>query len=353
MTKGATSYRQPWLRSAFFDSVFILLPGLLALMFTVFLPSAYKYTDVMPTWGWVVLVLLVDVAHVYSTLFRTYFNKERFARHRVLYTAIPVACLVAGVLLYSMSALAFWRSLAYLAVFHFVRQQYGFMRLYSRMEDRKPYRKYIDATTIYAATIYPLVYWHCSPGRNFSWFVQGDFVVADIPMIRTVAFYIYLVVVAVYCTFEVGDIIKLRKFNFPRNVLLFGTLASWYAGIVYFNGDMAFTMLNVVAHGIPYMALIWLLKEKEGVEKGNHSVSVARYLRSATIFIVVIVLFSYLEEGLWDGLVWREHTSVFPLFSFLPHLTSKEVLSVLVPLLSLPQSTHYVLDGFIWKRGHS
>ena len=116
---------------------------------------------------------------------------------------------------------------------------------------------------------------------------------------------------------------------------------------------MAFTMLNVVAHGIPYMALIWLLKEKEGGEKGNHSVSVARYLRSATIFIVVIVLFSYLEEGLWDGLVWREHTSVFPLFSLLPHLTSKEILSVLVPLLSLPQSTHYVLDGFIWKRGHS
>lgn len=353
MIKEITSYRQPWLRSALFDSVFILLPGLLALLLTLVLPSAYKYTDEMPTWGWVVLVLLVDVAHVYSTLFRTYFDKERFARHRVLYIAIPVACLVAGVLLYSMSALAFWRSLAYLAVFHFVRQQYGFMRLYSRAEERKQYRKYIDAITIYAATIYPLVYWHCSPGRNFSWFVQGDFVVADLPIVRSVAFYIYIAVVAVYCVLEISDIIRYSRFNVPRNLLLFGTLASWYVGIVHFNGDMAFTMLNVIAHGIPYMALIWLLKEREDGVKGNHSVSITRYLRSAFIFIGVIFLFSYVEEGLWDGLVWREHASVFPLFSFLPHLTSKEILSVLVPLLSLPQSTHYVLDGFIWKRGHS
>ncbi|MBE2290470.1 MAG: hypothetical protein IAE95_13005 [Chitinophagaceae bacterium] len=353
MTNESTSYRQPWLRGALFDSVFILLPGLFALLLTFVLPSAYKYTDEMPTWGWVVLVLLVDVAHVYSTLFRTYFDKERFTRHRVLYTAIPVACLVAGVLLYSMSALAFWRSLAYLAVFHFVRQQYGFMRLYSRAEARKQYRKYIDATTIYAATIYPLVYWHCSPGRNFSWFVQGDFVVADLPMVRSVALYIYVVIVAVYCVLEIGDIIRYSRFNVPRNVLLFGTLASWYVGIVHFNGDMAFTMLNVVAHGIPYMALIWLLKEREDGVRGSHSVSTTRYLRSAFIFIGVIFIFSYLEEGLWDGLVWREHASVFPLFSLLPHLTSKEILSVLVPLLSLPQSTHYVLDGFIWKRGHS
>ncbi|MBL7692943.1 MAG: hypothetical protein JNM41_15220 [Flavipsychrobacter sp.] len=350
---GETTYRQPWLRSALFDSVFILLPGLLALVFTLFLPSTYKYTDEMPTWGWVVLVLLVDVAHVYSTLFRTYFDKERFARHRVMYTAIPIACLVAGVLLYSMSALAFWRSLAYLAVFHFVRQQYGFMRLYSRAEERKPYRKYIDAITIYAATMYPLVYWHCSPGRNFSWFVQGDFIVADLPVVRSIAFYIYVAVVAVYCVFEVGDIIRYGTFNLPRNILLFGTLASWYMGIVHFNGDMAFTMLNVVAHGIPYMALIWLLREKEQGATVKQSGSIARYIRSAFIFIGVIVLFSYLEEGLWDGLVWREHVSVFPMFSLLPHLTSKEVLSLLVPLLSLPQTTHYVLDGFIWKRGHS
>jgi len=65
-----------------------------------------------------------------------------------------------------------------------------------------------------------------------------------------------------------------------------------------------------------------------------------------------IVVFAYLEEGLWDGLVWREHASIFGIFSVLPTVSRRELLAVLIPLLSLPQATHYVLDGFIWKRGH-
>ncbi|MEN9577783.1 MAG: hypothetical protein RJA70_792, partial [Pseudomonadota bacterium] len=28
----------------------------------------------LPEWGWLAFILLIDVAHVYSTLFRTYFD---------------------------------------------------------------------------------------------------------------------------------------------------------------------------------------------------------------------------------------------------------------------------------------
>ena len=46
--------------------------------------------------------------------------------------------------------------MAYTAAYHFVRQQYGFMRIYSRKEAANKYYRVIDAITIYAATIYPL-----------------------------------------------------------------------------------------------------------------------------------------------------------------------------------------------------
>jgi hypothetical protein len=58
---------------------------------------------------------------------------------------------------------------------------------------------------------------------------------------------------------------------------------------------------------------------------------------------------AYLEEGLWAGFIWREHLAVFKPFSYLPPLNDGGILALIVPLLSLPQSTHYVLDGFIWK----
>ena len=49
------------------------------------------------------------------------------------------------------------------------------MRIYSRKEAANKYYRVIDAITIYAATIYPLLYWHLHSDRNFNWFVEGDF----------------------------------------------------------------------------------------------------------------------------------------------------------------------------------
>lgn len=350
--KRDTTYRQPWLYNARFDSVFILFPVFIALCVSLFLPREYQTTDNMPVAAWVILVLLIDVAHVYSTLFYTYFDARKFQVHKVLYTIIPVICFVAGVLLYSIGALVFWRVLAYLAVFHFIRQQYGFVRLYSRHEAESKKSTTINTIAIYTATLYPLVYWHCTPGRNFNWFVAGDFVSLQAPLIQQVTGVLYVIVILVYLSKEVINYLGKGTVNIPRNVLVAGTFLSWYVGIVYYNGDMTFTLLNVVAHGIPYMALIWANQNKQTNEQTNIRFFKGSMLRKVGVFLFVIVLLAYLEEGLWDGLIWREHTNLFAAFSWLPSLSSPEVLSFLVPLLSLPQSTHYILDGFIWKKNH-
>ena len=51
--------------------------------------------------------------------------------------------------------------------------------------------------------------------------------------------------------------------NVPRNVIVIGTAASWYIGIVAATGDLVFTMTNVVAHGIPYLALTFIYSKGE------------------------------------------------------------------------------------------
>ena len=81
-----------------------------------------------------------------------------------------------GVALYSESETLFWRALAYLAVFHFVRQQYGWVALYrARVGERGRAGWWIDAAAVYMATLYPLVYWHAHLPRRFWWFLPGDF----------------------------------------------------------------------------------------------------------------------------------------------------------------------------------
>jgi hypothetical protein len=347
----SSARKQPWIGTPAFDSVFILLPPFIALAAVILLPEEMRSGPAIPLAGWVILVLLIDVSHVYSTLFRTYFDRGRFSQQKTLFQVVPVVCYFAGVVLYSIDDMLFWRALAYLAVFHFIRQQYGFMRLYARYESQSRFGRRLDAVTIYAATLYPIIYWHCSPGRNFTWFMEGDFVGVDSGPAALIATGIYAAILALYIIKESGLVYRQRKFNILRNGIIAGTVLSWYFGIVYFNGDLAFTLLNVVSHGIPYMALVWIMARKSAPQDPAKSFSrVLLRNYGIVVFVGIMAGLAYLEEGLWDGFVWQEHGAVFPGFDRLPPLRGKETLALIVPLLSLPQSVHYVLDGFIWRR---
>ena len=344
-------YKQPWIYHAAFDTVWILSPAFLALLVVYLLPASMKSGTEMPLAAWVILILLIDVAHVYSTLFRTYMDPVRFRKQRDLFLAVPVICYMAGVLLYSIDNMLFWRLLAYLAVFHFVRQQYGFMRLYSRFDAKHKLAEKIDTATIYTATLYPIIWWHLHPGRTFNWFVDGGFLSLELPWLLPVASVLYTAIIAAYLVKELLFSFKTRTFNIPKNAIIVGTILSWSFGIIYFNGDLVFTLLNVVSHGIPYMALIWIMGKKEhnALTQKNKFSKVFLQQYGIALFIGILFLLAWTEEAIWDGLVWKEHDTVFFTGS-LPKIKDINILALLVPLLSLPQAVHYVLDGFIWRR---
>ncbi len=335
---------QPWLGSARFDLTFMIGPALLPVALVLIFRDWFRAAADLPVWGWVVLVLLVDVAHVYATLYRTYLHRQAAGKNQSLLVAIPLTCFAASAVAYSIDALLFWRALAYLAVFHFIRQQYGFCALYSR-QDPQAFRqwRWLNAAFVYAATLYPIVYWHTHLPRHFSWFVEGDF--AALPAVANdLGLLVYIVFAVAYVVKEIAQTVQTRQFNWPRNLLLAGTAFTWWVGIITLNSDFAFTMTNVLAHGIPYVALVWL--HHGGQKPGLGRQLVVSYL---PLFLGFLALLAYLEEGLWDGFIWREHGQIFPLFAGLPQVSDPAILAILVPLLSLPQSTHYVLDGFIWR----
>lgn len=344
--------KESYLYNKWIDGIFILSPPFVSLLIVACLPARFQYGTVMPLSAWVILVLMIDVAHVYSTLFRTYLDRETFAEQKSAMIAIPVLSLVIAMLVYGFSDRLFWTLLAYLAVFHFIRQQYGFMRLYSRSEKQGSWARWLDTLAVYAATLYPLVYWHLHPGRNFNWFIEGDFLQADWPQVSQVCLGAYLVVLAAYVVKEAYRALHRQTFNLPKNLVVLGTAFSWYFGIVFYNGDLVFTLLNVVAHGIPYMALVWIWGRKKSAKGGFESSRFQQKVFTGAgllVFIALLLAFAFVEEGLWDALVWREHRQVFAWFNRLFSEPRPELLRLLVPLLALPQIVHYVIDGYIWK----
>lgn len=340
---------QPWLGKPVTDIVFILLPPFVCLLIIALFPSLFEDAKGISDASWVILILLIDVAHVYSTLYRTYLDPVAFQKQRSILIGIPVAGFILGVMLYSIGPGLFWRLLAYTAVFHFVRQQYGFMRLYSRKEEKSRISSAIDTFTIYYATIYPLLYWHLKGPKNFNWFIENDFIYLEANVLLSICRILYFGLMATWLVKEVITWIRNKHINVPKLLVVAGTAFSWYGGIVYFNGDLAFTLLNVVSHGIPYMALIWIYGKK------NYKITQSRFLRvvfskyGLIIFLGLLFVLAFLEEGLWDITVWREHGQLFG--SSMPNIPAidKTLLAFIVPLLALPQITHYILDGFIWK----
>ena len=336
--------KQNWIHKPQTDGLFILLPPFLVLFIVVFFQGFLaKLEQDYSFYTWLFLIVFIDVAHVYATLFKTYFAPDVFKQKKKLLIGIPIFCSCFGVLLFSFGSVVFWSVLAYIAVFHFIRQQYGFMRLYSRSEKKTKITTAFDNLFIYTATVYPMLFWFLSPKRNFNWFVENEFFKFQNPQILVFLNYLYGFILVLYVVRTAYFSFKNRFFNIPKNVLIIGTGLSWYFGIVYYNNDLVFTLLNVVAHGVPYLALVFLSEIVVKPPTKSSFLSFFSNKKGILLYLALLISIAFFEEYLWEILVWNEYFTAFQL----PN--SWQLL--LVPLLTVPQFTHYLLDGFIWKKG--
>lgn len=332
-----------WLFSRNADLAAFTGTALLSFALAWFLPSVGVAGET-PPWAWLVFVVFIDVAHVWSTLWRTYLDRDELARRPLLYAGAPLLAYALGVAAHAHSAELFWRLLAYVAVWHFVRQQVGWMVLYGRRRRDSERTIHFDRVAIYAATLGPVVWWHANLPRAFWWFKEHDFISGLPKVVGTVALVVHFTALLAWLVHAAAT----RTFHPGKALLLFATWLAWFGGIVLAQSDLAFTVMNVALHGVPYLFLTRRYARGRDADVPYRGLAAVLVKLGAVGFLVTLWALAFGEEFLWDRLVWHDH----PLF-FGDSGVELEgaALALLVPLLSLPQTTHYVLDGFIWRRG--
>ncbi|MFY0626035.1 MAG: hypothetical protein JXR07_07065 [Reichenbachiella sp.] len=350
--------RDIWLFSKKVDLLVMGLPVWFCWAICFLLPEEIMNQS-LPLWAWVIIVLGIDVSHVWSTIFRTYFDRDERENHSQLFKIAPLSAFVLCFAVAWYSSDLFWRILAYLALYHFIKQQYGFMQLYRGRYGRTEIKKiFSDKFVIYLSMIFPVIYWHINYDRAFSWFIEGDFISLNVDFIdnylqtiNIIGTSVYFGII-VYWLLEEVMIHRSNKLSYPLGkwIWVLTTAFNWYLGVIYFNSDIAFSITNVVAHGIPYFVLMYYYVLRKRVLSNGLSVPASGW-KIIAIMITVVLLFAITEEYLWDMLLYVENHQFFEFFFDFPFAPVQSTLAqaLVLALLSLPQVTHYILDGFIWK----
>ncbi len=307
-----------------------------------------------PTWTWIAGVLLVDVAHVWSTIFVTYWDPFERRRRSWLYAVTPLAAYLGACGLYQFGDQVFWRTIAYVAAFHFVRQQFGWMMMYrGRAGQHHRLGRWLDGALIYATMLYPLIVWHTTLPRNFWWMRESDFATGLPDVVASMALVLYAGLALAYVALAVRDLVTGAAVTWGKHLLVITTAACWYLGIVGSNSDYAFTVTNVFIHGIPYLVLVFLYARRVSVPAPDRGITarlLAKRKYALIMFVTTLWAIAYAEELLWDHAAWHEHAGLFGASS--EHGLLAQLAPWLVPLLVTPQLVHYILDGFLWRRSN-
>ena len=121
---------QPWIHKAKTDLAFIIGPSffVLAIIF-IFRDYIAQIEEYYSFYTWLFLIVFIDVAHVYATLFKTYFVADEFQKQKRRLILLPLFCFVTGIVLFSFGSLVFWSFLAYVAVFSFYKTAIWFYEI--------------------------------------------------------------------------------------------------------------------------------------------------------------------------------------------------------------------------------
>jgi len=343
-----------WLVSPRFDLAMFGVPLLLAA--ASLLPLSFLRGKDIPLPIFLFVIVAFDVSHVWATIYRTYLDPTEVKRRPWLYLgSIPILFLVAF-RLHSYASEAFWTVLAYIAIFHFIKQLYGFVAIYRlRAGERGAFDYYLDKWTLWAGALGPVLVWHASPRRQFDWFNAGERFIAKLPPdIVSDLMFVYWVIAAVYVARQLQVFVQKRHFNVGKNLVMVASWISWGVGIGMADSPIISAAFINLLHGIPFLAIVWVYSNRKWHGKDAPTApSRTRWVRFLTarrhlaLFYLLVFGLAIIEEGFWDGLVWRHYLPA-SLADSVPEL-APWILSLAVATLSLPQILHYFLDAFIWK----
>ncbi len=316
------------------ETFFFGLPILFTGLFFILLPKETDLTIAIPFI--VVALQMIDSGHIWPSMVIAFGKKKNYSWEGTLYLLIPLGvALIYFILGVQYGKLGIYRAHAYFAGFHFIRQQYGIMRLSESLNPTcKEIYAHIDNFIIYTITILSVLGRSSNEGR---WMRDGDLISIDSSYFPYfVNMFAGLVVFYFVMTFYKWLVHK--EFSMSKVLLFTNAAIAW--GVIGFTKYPALILFPLF-HDLPYLGLAFNYENKV---YDTFRSSLAKFFKNVKwallgIFLIVFLVFGSSLEIYMFQVFDRENflTGYFGIF--------------LVALAFLPTTTHYFIDAFLWRRG--
>jgi hypothetical protein len=287
---------------------------------------------------WAYLVFL-DSPHSFASLYGSYWDPQEWKARRTLYLLLPLSLVLALTIGVRHSLPLTLRIIAYLNLFHFIRQQYGWMKL-SQRRDPLPDKEVrihhrIEIASIYGATLAPTLWWHGRPSAG-GWLYEGDLVFGVIPhQVGSIAMTIQGLLAAALVASLCFRWKRYRRWEWSPFLIWLSTTIAWTGGIVLDWGLEKTLMLDVLHVGV-YLYFVYQFGKARWRGKADK-------IQAAPFYRATPWLFYFPLLGL-ALLCWGFSKEVTEILTLPP---------LLLALVLTPPTLHYLLDTWIWKKSAS
>jgi hypothetical protein len=334
-----------WIVSAPYDLALVVVPLIVATAALIlFGPLGVDE----PMWAYLLCFVAFDVAHVWGTAYLTYFDGEAFRARKALYGLSVPAFFTGAFALYLASPVWFWTAISYFAIFHFAKQQYGFVAIYkAKARERDPLDYRLDKLALWAGAIGPVLIWHAQPRGQFDWWDNGEEFIVHLPEeAQLVVPGLMALIGSLWCVRQAHAWLAHGRFNAGKVLWMAATWISWSIGLMYADNLLVSAAFLNLMHGLPFLALVWRRGKARFAARPPRGLNKVFLARSWLPFYGLVFGIALVEEVLWDGLIWRTYADTLGV----PAIELSAIATAFwVALLSLPQLVHYFLDAFLWK----
>lgn len=274
---------------------------------------------------------VVDTGHMYTTVWRTWFRKKELKGQARYWIAPLAAC--GGVFLWALLRIPYlFNVILYTTIFHHMRQYYGVVRWYEKLNRRTSRPSHWFVTLLF---VLPLAFAHFRTDGIKQIFYKGDLLVYPSPALYSVFLVLYLAVVASWIGYEAH--LVARGIREPNRVLAI-FVPMLFTGVgCYFGKSAPQIILPLVwTHGITYFGLMALSMRRLDPKRWRSALFAAIPVVLTAIVAGSLVL--YLDEIYLETEYLAESRSFFEL--------------AFIAVIQTPTICHYLFDAWIWTGRH-